>query len=120
MNRRMIPVLVILCVLPLAATAAAVLLFLPDTVPTHAGFSGVDRWGTKYESFITGGIVTATCVLFSLMYAKAETLQRLGMIHGTGVRGARITLVGCMALVDVILLAYLIWAAVTGFNAFSG
>ncbi len=120
MNRRMIPVLVILCMLPLAATAVAVLLFLPDVVPTHAGFSGVDRWGAKYESFITGGIVTATCVLFSFMYAKAETLQRLGMIHGTGVRGARIALVGCMALVDVILLAYLIWAAVTGFNAFSG
>lgn len=48
----------VLTVLPLVISAIAVFWFLPDTIPAHYGASGqVDRWGSKYESFILPGIV---------------------------------------------------------------
>lgn len=47
----------ILTLLPMVITTVAVLWFLPDTIPAHYGISGeVDRWGSKYESFILPGI----------------------------------------------------------------
>lgn len=47
----------ILTLLPMVMTTVAVLWFLPDTIPAHYGISGeVDRWGSKYESFILPGI----------------------------------------------------------------
>lgn len=48
----------VLTLLPLVISAIAVFWFLPDTIPAHYGASGqVDRWGSKYESFILPGIV---------------------------------------------------------------
>lgn len=42
----------ILMLLPLAAVLVA-LQFLPDQIPAHYGASGqVDRWGSKYETFV--------------------------------------------------------------------
>ena len=47
----------ILTLLPMVITTVAVLWFLPDTIPAHYGISGeVDRWSSKYESFILPGI----------------------------------------------------------------
>ncbi len=47
----------ILTLLPMVITTVAVLWLLPDTIPAHYGISGeVDRWGSKYESFILPGI----------------------------------------------------------------
>lgn len=45
-------VLWFLAILPLAITAC-VFQFLPDKIPAHYNFAGeIDRWGSKYESFI--------------------------------------------------------------------
>lgn len=57
----------VLTLLPLAMTTVAVLWFLPETIPAHYGISGqVDRWGSKYESFILP--------VFSLVFGAAMLL----------------------------------------------
>lgn len=116
MDKRAIPLLAVLCLLPLAATVVAVAC-APESVPLHVSGTTIDRWGPKTEFFAIGGIVTATCLLFSLMFAKMETLNRMGLVHGTGTRGGRITTVCCMALVDAVLIGYLIWAILTALPA---
>lgn len=81
------------CIIPLAATAIAVFAFLPDTVPMHIGPQGIDRYGSKYEAFLVGGLLSACCLLFFLMYVKAEALDRLGLMNGTDVKGGRLALI---------------------------
>lgn len=65
----------VLTLLPLVMSAIAVLWFLPDTIPAHYGASGqVDRWGSKYESFILPGIVLPFG-LFMLGMVKVASRQ---------------------------------------------
>ncbi len=44
---------------------AAVMGFLPDSVPMHYDFSGnIDRWGSKYEEFLFPAVI----ILMSLFW----------------------------------------------------
>lgn len=72
----------VLTLLPLAMSAIAVLWFLPDTIPAHYGVSGqVDRWGSKYESFILPGIVLPFG-LFMLGMVKLASRQEAAGKNG--------------------------------------
>lgn len=58
----------ILAVIPAIYTAAAVLFYMPDTVPAHFGFNGeVDRYGSKYEAFILPGVLLAVYLTYLLV-----------------------------------------------------
>lgn len=73
----------ILTLLPLVVTTVAVVWFLPEEIPAHYGVSGeVDRWGSKYESFIFPLLI----IPFSgLMFgtAKAASME-IWQSNGTG------------------------------------
>lgn len=73
----------ILSLLPLVVTTVAVVWFLPEKIPAHYGASGeVDRWGSKYESFIFPLLI----IPFSgLMFgtAKAASME-IWQSNGTG------------------------------------
>ncbi|MBQ5318473.1 MAG: DUF1648 domain-containing protein [Oscillospiraceae bacterium] len=57
-------VLWILAIVPLAVTAV-VLQFMPDKIPAHYNFAGeIDRWGSKYESFIYPLIIIAMAIFW--------------------------------------------------------
>lgn len=59
----------ILMLLPLAVTGIA-MFFLPDEIPAHYGANGmVDRWGSKFESFIFP-VTIIGFGLFMLLAAK--------------------------------------------------
>lgn len=50
-------ILIALTVLPLIITAV-VLKFMPERIPAHYDAAGnIDRWGSKYESFVLPGII---------------------------------------------------------------
>ncbi|MBQ4067721.1 MAG: DUF1648 domain-containing protein [Lachnospiraceae bacterium] len=62
-------VLTVLTVLPLITTAI-VLRFMPDKIPAHYDAAGnIDRWGSKYESFVLPGIIVIM-TLFWLCFIK--------------------------------------------------
>ena len=66
--------LLILMFLPLLEAAVAVG-FLPDQIPAHYGFDGqVDRWGSKYESFLFP-VITIGMGLFMLAMARIAARQ---------------------------------------------
>ncbi len=60
-------VLWILAILPLAVTAC-VFQFLPDKIPVHYNFAGeIDRWGSKYESFIYPICIIALAIFWECL-----------------------------------------------------
>lgn len=62
-------ILTVLTVLPLIITAV-VLRFMPDKIPAHYDAAGnIDRWGSKYESFILPCIIVVM-TLFWLCFIK--------------------------------------------------
>ncbi|MBE5927030.1 MAG: DUF1648 domain-containing protein [Lachnospiraceae bacterium] len=62
-------ILTVLTVLPLIITAV-VLRFMPDKIPAHYDAAGnIDRWGSKYESFVLPGIIVIM-TLFWLCFIK--------------------------------------------------
>ncbi len=64
----------ILMFLPLAVTAVMIGI-LPDQIPAHYGFDGqVDRWGSKYESFIFP-VMTAAMGAFMLWMTRIAARQ---------------------------------------------
>ena len=66
--------LLILMFLPLLEAAVAVG-FLPDQIPAHYGFDGqVDRWGSKYESFLFP-VITIGMGLFMFAMARIAVRQ---------------------------------------------
>lgn len=69
-------VLWILAILPLAVTAC-VFQFMPDKIPAHYNFAGeIDRWGSKYESFIFPIVVIAMAIFWEAIcswYRKKAT-----------------------------------------------
>ncbi len=71
-------VLWILATLPLAVTAC-VFQFLPDKIPAHYNFAGeIDRWGSKYESFIYPIVVIAMAIFWEAIcsyYRKKATKE---------------------------------------------
>ena len=57
----------VLAILPLAVTAF-VLQFMPDKIPAHYNFAGeIDRWGSKYESFIYPIVVIAMAIFWECL-----------------------------------------------------
>lgn len=57
----------ILATLPLAVTAC-VFQFLPDKIPAHYNFAGeIDRWGSKYESFIYPICIIALAIFWECL-----------------------------------------------------
>jgi hypothetical protein len=105
--KRLTPLLIFLGLIPLAVTVAAILILLPDTVPLHIGFDGIDRYGSKYETLVVGGILTFFCFVLTAFFHNAEKLYALGLVHGTGVRGARIVLLVAVVAFDIVSLATL-------------
>ncbi len=69
-------VLWVLAILPLAVTAC-VFQFMPDKIPAHYNFAGeIDRWGSKYESFIFPIVVIAMAIFWEAIcswYRKKAT-----------------------------------------------
>lgn len=77
---------VILMFLPLVVTAIAIF-FMPDEIPAHYGANGmVDRWGSKFESFI----FPATIVGFGLFMLLAAKLS--GKVEEENKNNEKITL----------------------------
>ena len=68
----------IVSVIPLLFTAVA-LQFMPDTIPMHSNFAGeIDRWGSKYESYIFPLLILAITLfwhLFTRYFEKKQTGQ---------------------------------------------
>ena len=84
-----------LVLLPLAVDFAMfAALPLPDTMAMHFGLDGTpDRWGSKYELLVIGGIMSGANLLMALMYWKIEALFAMGLVNGVKtIRGARIVL----------------------------
>jgi hypothetical protein len=92
MNKSLTPLLSALSLIPIILNIIAVFFLLPDTVPLHIGLEGIDRFGSKFETFVVGGLFTGFSLLLTIMFNKAEKVGQLGLIHGTNVRGARICL----------------------------
>ena len=91
-----------LVLLPLAVDFAMLAaLPLPDTMAMHFGLDGTpDRWGSKFELLIVGGIMSGANLLMALMYWKIEALFAMGLVNGIKtVRGARIVLWAMGALI---------------------
>ena len=67
----------------------------------HFGLDGApDRWGSKFELLIVGGIMSGANLLMALMYWKIEALFAMGLVNGIKtVRGARIVLWAMGALI---------------------
>ncbi len=87
--------------IPIIATAVVVK-FLPDIVPVHYNFFGeIDRWGSKYEMFITGGYSLLAGILSYVVIIymdkkskktdddkkKAELQNNIKVIWHTGIGG---------------------------------
>jgi hypothetical protein len=102
MSKKLTALLAVLSLIPLVLAILAVLFWLPDTIPVHTGSGGVDAYGSKFEAFFVGGLLTVFSLLFTLSYYHAEKLMALGLIHGTNVKGGRIVLFAGVVLFDVI------------------
>lgn len=91
-----------LILLPLAIDFAMLAaLPLPDTMAMHFSLDGApDRWGSKFELLIVGGIMSGANLLMALIYWKIEALFAMGLVNGIKtVRGARIVLWAMGALI---------------------
>ena len=103
-------VLVICTIIPLVATACVVVT-LPDIVPLHFDLEGnINRWGSRWELFVVGGIMAAVNLVDLVCYAKAETLKRYNLLNAPGsneIRNARIILVVTGVIVVIVHLAVL-------------
>lgn len=69
----------ILTILPLAVTAC-LFQFLPDKIPAHYNFAGeIDRWGSKYESFIYPICIIAITIFWECLSSyyrkKSKTIE---------------------------------------------
>lgn len=69
----------VLAILPLAVTAF-VLQFMPDKIPVHYNFAGeIDRWGSKYESFIYPIVIIAMAIFWEILSSyyrkKSNTVE---------------------------------------------
>jgi len=69
----------ILAILPLAVTAC-LFQFLPDKIPAHYNFAGeIDRWGSKYESFIYPICIIAITIFWECICSyyrkKSKTIE---------------------------------------------
>jgi hypothetical protein len=112
--KRLTPVLVLLSFIPIIVTVIAVFALLPDIVPTHAGFQGIDSYGSKYETFVVGGMISGFCFLLTVFFHNAEKLFALGLVHGTNARGTRIFLLVTIILFDVLsVLVVFFWMSGT-------
>jgi hypothetical protein len=107
--RRFTPLLACLSFVPLVVNLAAVLFLLPDVVPLHLGLTGIDRYGAKIESLWVGGLLTVFCILFAVLFYHAEKLSELGLVRGTGVKGARVTLFIAIIALDILSVAVLLF-----------
>ena len=72
-------VLWFLAILPMAVTAC-VFQFLPDKIPAHYNFAGeIDRWGSKYESFIYPICIIALAIFWECICSyyrkKSKTIE---------------------------------------------
>lgn len=84
----------ILMFLPLAVTLAS-LPWLPDQIPAHYGFNGeVDRWGSKYETFLFPAIALffgALMLAMAKYSAKNEETgrnnEKIGLLAGAASLG---------------------------------
>ena len=96
------PRIVVLWTALIAAPIAISVLFLsmsPDVVAMHFGFDGqVDRYGSKFELLITGGIMSACNALFFLFYAFSDKFHAYGFIKTKTPRSGRTALVVVAAL----------------------
>ena len=101
------PLLVLLSLVPLMANLLAVLFLLPDTIPLHAGFFGIDSYGSKFSTFWVGGILTAVNLVGTICFHNAEKLYARGAVHGTNVKGARIVLTITVIVLDLLFFATL-------------
>lgn len=62
----------IVSVIPLLFTAVA-LQFMPDTIPMHSNLAGeIDRWGSKYESYIFPLLILAITLFWHLFTRHFE------------------------------------------------
>lgn len=87
---------IIWIVLISAPIVASALFFVvaPDVVAMHFGFNGqVDRYGSKFELFIVGSIMSACNALFFLFYAFSNKLHAYGFIKTKTPQNGRILLV---------------------------
>ena len=99
------PLLAIISFIPITLTALAVFFMLPDTVPLHIGFGGITRYGSKFEAFWVGGLLTGFCLLMTIGFYYVERLYAARAIHGTGVKGARIALVSTIGIFVILSIA---------------
>lgn len=64
--------------LPIVVTTIVVQ-FMPDKIPAHYNFSGnIDRWGSKYESFIMPCVIIALTLFWTLFIRHFEKKQGKG------------------------------------------
>lgn len=69
-------ILTVLTVLPLITTAI-VLRFMPERIPAHYDAAGnIDRWGSKYESFVLPGIIVIMTLFWLCLIKYYENKQK--------------------------------------------
>ena len=112
--------IVVCAVVPIAAALVA-LAPMPDTVPLQFDLQGnVNRWGSKWELLLIGGVIALVEALMLVFYIKADTLDRLNLMNAPGPNRAssgRIILVACCVACDIIFLCCIVAIAATITNA---
>ena len=88
MEKKLTPLAVALAFVPIVACAVAYL-FLPETIPGHIGPEGVDRWGSRAEVFVLGGIMTLLNLLMAACFRFAEKLMARGLMHAPNASSGR-------------------------------
>jgi hypothetical protein len=93
--------------------AGAVLFLLPDTVPLHIGMGGIDRWGSKFETFIVAGMLSGFNLLLTFFFARAEKMYEIGVIHGKNTRenikGTRVSLLLTIVVLDILCARFILF-----------
>ena len=77
------------------------LFFLPDTVPTHTHFDGVDGWGSKYTNFIVP--VIAYVLWFTMPKIMSQKNKQAKMLDG---KTGEIYLMKNRIIINIIFLAF--------------
>lgn len=92
---------------------------LPDVIAVHFGLDGTpNRWGSKYELLLVGGIMGSANLLIAIMYWKIEVLFALGLVNGIRtIRGARLFLWGTGIFVTAVAAGLNILLITTALNA---
>jgi hypothetical protein len=99
--KKLTPLLVYLSLIPLCVTIIAILFLLPEVVPLHVGFEGIDRYGSKFETLVVGGLLTVCCLLFTVSYHNIDKLNARGLVHGS-VGTARVVLIASIIVFDIL------------------